>query len=94
MNQYKQGIWRYPTWEEIDTDYWHLRKINEIKILGEVYRFDSGIIKWHCKTSDWRDTSAKTIEQAMAECESSYWKNEWEILRKIVNDQERLSDSN
>lgn len=86
-NFYKIGVWRYPEWVLIDDDYWHLKKRDDWKILGEVYRYENGIIKWHCKTSDWRDTNALSIDQAKAECEASYWKNEWEIIRRILNEQ-------
>jgi len=69
--------WRYPVWELVDDDYWHLRQGGTL--VGEVYRRDDGTIKWHCKTSDWRDTYAATIEQAKAECECSFWKEAWHV---------------
>lgn len=76
--------WRYPIWTEDSEGVWFLRQ--DGVIVGEVYLRDDGVIKWHCKTSDWRDIDAKTIEQAKAECEASFWKEEWEKLRRIVSE--------
>jgi hypothetical protein len=68
----------YPRWEHDDGQWLFLQGS---VIVGEVYEMDGGAIKWHCKTSDWRDTNAKTIEQAKAECEASFWKEEWQKLK-------------
>ncbi len=67
--------WVYPRWEEIEPGYWHL--LQGINLVGEAYEREGGGIKWHCKTSDWRDTNALSIEQAKAECEASFWKEAW-----------------
>ncbi len=67
--------WRYPVWEQEDEDFWLLKQ--DGRTVGEAYRRDDGVIKWHCKTSDWRDTSALSMAQAKAECECSFWKEAW-----------------
>lgn len=69
--------WLFPQWELEGSDFWLLRQGGEI--VGEVYRRDDGNIKWHCKTSDWRDLTATSIEQAKAECECSFWKEAWHV---------------
>jgi hypothetical protein len=75
--------WRFPKWEQVDDDQWEFTQ--DGKIVGEAYLMSGGEhIKWHCKTSDWRDTNALSIEQAKAECEASFWKEEWQQLRDVV----------
>lgn len=77
--------WRYPKWEEVGENNWHFTQAG--KLVGEAYVREDGTIKWHCKTSDWRDINARTIEQAKAECEASFWKEAWEVLRdQMKND--------
>jgi hypothetical protein len=70
--------WRYPKWEEDDDGVWFLKQ--DMTLVGEAYPLDGGGFKWHCKLSDTRDTSATTIEQAMAECLASFWKEQWRKL--------------
>lgn len=71
----KVSGWLYPTWLEYDDDEWHLLQGSDL--VGEAYKMANGTIRWHCKTSDWRDSNATTIEQAKAECEADFWKEAW-----------------
>lgn len=84
MNELIERIgqsWRYPQWEKVEGSQWNL--IQGFRLVGEAYETENGF-KWHCKTSDWRDTNAISIEQAKAECEASFWKEEWDRLRDAV----------
>lgn len=84
INSIEQGQWHYPQWERgVDEGHW-LFVQDRIHIVGEACTMGSDVIKWHCKTSDWRDTNATTMEQAKAECEASFWKDQWENLRNII----------
>lgn len=67
------NAWCSPRWTEVEADHWLLYQAQEV--VGEVYLREEGHIKWHCMTSDERDTSALTIEQAKAECIASFWKD-------------------
>lgn len=73
--------WRYPQWHEVEPGVWHLIQKGATgwsgELVGEAYAREDGGFKWHCKTSDWRDSDAKSIEQAKAECEASFWKEAW-----------------
>jgi hypothetical protein len=74
--------WRYPRWEEAEDGLWFL--MHDQTIVGEAYPLDGGGFKWHCKLSDTRDTSATSIEQAMAECLGSFWKEQWRKLAEAA----------
>jgi hypothetical protein len=74
--------WKYPRWEQVDDGAWLLKQ--DLVIVGEAYPLNGGGFKWHCKLSDTRDTSAGSIEQAMAECLASFWKEHWHKLAKAA----------
>lgn len=67
--------WRYPRWAQVEEGIWFLKQ--DLTIVGEAVSLDRGGFKWHCKLSDTRSTSATSIEQAMAECLASFWKQQW-----------------
>lgn len=72
--------WKYPQWTDNGDGAWLLE--HDHVTVGEAYPLSEGRFKWHCKLSDWRDTDAKSIEQAKAECLASFWKEQWHRIAK------------
>ena len=70
-------------WERLYNDETSWLLYHNGRLVGEAYQREDETIKWHCKTSDTRNTDAKTLDQAKAECEAEYWR---EMVRRFQDE--------
>lgn len=56
-------------------DQWRLRDDDDLTLVGEVYYQLGRGWRWHCKTSDWRESGVGTAEEAKTRCLVSHVKD-------------------